>query len=96
MTSASYRTISVSLPSELADRIERIAKSQSKTTSELLEEAFRSYRLEQVSDALKASQEEFRRNNPTNYTEADVERLIDEYRAEEAAAIPSHISNETC
>ena len=86
MASASYRTISVSLPSELADQIERIAKNQSKTTSELLEEALRSYRLEQVSEALQASQEEFRRNNPMNYTEADVERLIDEYRAEEAAA----------
>ena len=86
MANSSCRTLSVSFSSQFADQLERMAEEQGKATGELLEEAFRTYRLEQVRHALKATQEEFRRHNPMNCTEADVERLINEYRAEEAAA----------
>jgi Arc/MetJ-type ribon-helix-helix transcriptional regulator len=85
MASPDYRTISVSLPVVLVEKIEKIAKDESKTTSELLREALGSYQEQQLRKALRDSQEEFRRNNPMNYTEADVERLIDEYRAEQVA-----------
>ncbi len=84
MANSNCRTLSVSFSSQFADQPERMAEEQGKTTGELLREAFRTYQLEQLRHALKATQEEFRHNNPLNYTEADVERLIDEYRAEEA------------
>ncbi len=86
MASTNYPAISVNFPGELADRIEKLARVENRTTSELLSEAFRSYWAQQVRRVLEESNERFQHNNPKGYTEADVERLIDEYRAEQSSA----------
>ncbi len=83
MASTNDRVISVSLPDELADQIEKQAKQESRTVGELLHEAFRSYRVRKI---LEESNKRFQQSNSMGYTEADVERLIDEYRAEERNA----------
>ena len=87
MASTSDRVISFELPGELADEIikqAKQAKQESRTVSELLYEAFHGY---QVRKVLEESNERFRQHNPMGYTEADVEKLVNEYRAEESGAI---------
>jgi len=85
MASTSDHITSVNLPSDLADQIEKQAKQENRSVSELLNEAFRSY---QVRKVLEESNERFRQNNLMGYTEADVERLIDEYGLKNVA-LPS-------
>ncbi len=79
------RTFTVSFPIKLAEQVERTAKAESRTTSELFREAFRHYRAQQVRKSL----DEFRTmagdNNHNGYGPEDVERLVDEVRAQRAA-----------
>jgi hypothetical protein len=66
----------------MAEMVVRTAKAESRTISELFREAFRAYRAQQVHTILAEMHEEGRRRDPMGYTPDDVERLIDEVRAE--------------
>jgi predicted transcriptional regulator len=76
------RTFTISFPPELAEQVKQTAKAENRTTSELFREAFRRYRALRAREILHASQEEFRRNNTSGHTAADVQRLVKERRAE--------------
>ena len=47
------RTFTISFPPDLADQVERLAARESRTTSELFREAFRTYRAEQIRAAFQ-------------------------------------------
>ena len=76
------KTITVSFPVKLAEQAEHLAKTESRTMSELFREAFRTYRIEAVRKRLEASNAYAQGRAAHRYTEADVERLVDETRAE--------------
>jgi metal-responsive CopG/Arc/MetJ family transcriptional regulator len=76
------KTITVSFPLELAEQAEHLAKTESRTMSELFREAFRSYRIEAVRKRPEAGNVYARARAAHQDTEADVERLVDETRAE--------------
>jgi metal-responsive CopG/Arc/MetJ family transcriptional regulator len=64
----------------LAKQVDAVAKEESRNLSELFREAFRTYRTERVRRHLQADLEYARTRNSKGYTEADVERLVDEER----------------
>jgi predicted transcriptional regulator len=64
------RVFTISFPENLAQQVEKIAEEESRTMSELFREAFRT-------DA--------EAHNPENYTQDDIERFVDEIRAERYA-----------
>ena len=76
------KTITVSFPVELAEQAEQLAKTESRTMSELFREAFRTYRVAAVRKRLVAGNAYAQGRAAHPYTEADVERLVDETRAE--------------
>ncbi len=76
------KTITVSFPVELAEQAEQLAKTESRTMSELFREAFRTYRVAAVRKRLVAGNAYAQGRAPHRYTEADVERLVDESRSE--------------
>ena len=67
---------------ELAEQAEQLAKTESRTMSELFREAFRTYHSDSVRKRLEAGNAYAQRRAVHQYTEADVERLVDEARAE--------------
>ena len=73
------RVYTISLPAELAQKAEALAKRDSRTMSELFREAFRSYYAQQARRALEEIGEYAASRNP-GYTEAEVPRLIKEVR----------------
>ena len=79
------RTFTVSFPPELAEQVERIAAAESRTTSELFREAFRAYRLQRLRAILEESNAEAAARGHNGYGPEDVERLVDEDRAEQWA-----------
>ena len=79
------RTFTISFPPDLADQVKRLAASESRTTSELFREAFRTYRAEQLRAILAESNAEARARGYNGYGPEDVERLVDEDRAEQWA-----------
>jgi CopG family transcriptional regulator/antitoxin EndoAI len=80
-TTRTSRVYTISLPPELAEKAEALAKRDSRTMSELFREAFRTYYAQQARCMLDAIGEYAASRNP-GYTEADVPRLIQEVRAE--------------
>lgn len=76
------KTITVSFPVELAEQAEHLAKTESRTMSELFREAFRTYRIEAARKRLEAGNVYAQGRAAHWYTEADVERLVDETRAQ--------------
>ncbi len=80
------KTITVSFPVELAEEAARLAKTESRTMSELFREAFRTYRAEALRKRLVAGNTYAQGHAAPRYTEADVERLVDDTRAELRAA----------
>jgi metal-responsive CopG/Arc/MetJ family transcriptional regulator len=85
-TRGNTKTITVSFPVELAEQAEHLAETESRTMSELFREAFRTYRIEAVRKRLENGNADAQRRAPHHYTEADVEWLVDETRAELRAA----------
>ena len=79
------RTFTISFPADLAGQVEQLAQQESRTTSELFREAFRSYRAQQLRKALVELNELGRKDNHKSYGPEDVERLVHEIRAERAA-----------
>jgi len=76
------KTITVSFPVDLAEQAEHLARTESRTMSERSEEAFRTYRAEAACKRLEAGNAYAQGRAAHRYTEADVERLVDEARAE--------------
>jgi predicted DNA-binding protein len=76
------KTITVSFPLELAEQAEQLAKTESRTMSELFREAFRAYRVAAVRKRLAAGNAYAQSRAAHRYTDADVEQLVDETRAE--------------
>ncbi len=81
-TRGNTKTITVSFPVELAEEAEQLAKTESRTMSELFREAFRTYRAVAARKRLVAGNAYAKGRATHVYTEADVERLVDETRAE--------------
>jgi len=75
------RTITFSLPPDMADRVEEIMKQEGRTRSELLREALRRYMLALEWRGLARFGQ--RRAEELGITPDDVERLIDESRSEQ-------------
>lgn len=76
----SSRVYTISLPAELAQKAEALAKRDSRSMSELFREAFRTYYAQQARLTLEEIGEYASSRNP-GYTEADVPRLIKEVRS---------------
>jgi len=76
---ASPRTVTISLPPRLAREVDRLARSERRSRSELFREAFRQYaaRLERWERIFQAGAQAARR---ARVTEADVMRVIQERR----------------
>jgi predicted DNA-binding protein len=81
-TSRISKVYTISLPPELAQKAEALAKRDSRTMSELFREAFRAYYAQQAKLALAEIGEYAASRNPHGFTEADVPRLIKEVRAQ--------------
>jgi Arc/MetJ-type ribon-helix-helix transcriptional regulator len=79
------RVFSISLPPEMADRVDAVAERDSRSRSEVLREAFRMYYAQDVKRILDEFGEYAKTRNPHGYTEADVPRLVKEVRAETRA-----------
>lgn len=76
------RVFTVSFPEDLARQVDSLAKLESRNISELLREAFRTYRMERIKQRHREDLEYARSRNPQGYTPDDVERLVKEIRAE--------------
>lgn len=76
------KVYTISLPPELAQRAEALARRDSRTMSELFREAFRTYWAQQARTTLNELGEYAAGRNPKGYTEDDVPRLVKEVRAD--------------
>ncbi len=81
-TKRKSKTYTISLPPEMAERAEAIAKEESRTMSELFREALRAYQIERALTALRQAAEYGATHNPKGYTIEDVPGLVKEVRAE--------------
>lgn len=79
------KTITISLPPEMAAKAEALAAEEGRTMSELFREAFRTYYGNIVDGWFKELNGYAATRNPHGYTEAEIPRLIKEVRAEMAA-----------
>lgn len=77
------RVYTISLPPELAQKAEALARRDSRTMSELFREAFRTYYAQQARKTLDEIGEYAARQNSAGFTEADVPRLIREVRSKQ-------------
>ncbi len=81
--SRTSRVFTISFPEDLAKQVDRMARQESRNISELFREAFRTYRLPHMHRQLDEARAKARTRKPQAlYTEADVERFVDEARAE--------------
>lgn len=80
------KTITISLPPEMAAKAEALAAEEGRTMSDLFRGAFRTYYGNVVDGWFKELSGYAATRNPHGYTEADIPRLIKEVRAEMAAA----------
>jgi metal-responsive CopG/Arc/MetJ family transcriptional regulator len=65
------KTITVSFPVELAEQAEQLAKTESRTMSELFREAFRTYRVAAVRKRLVVGNADAQGHTPHRYREVD-------------------------
>jgi CopG family transcriptional regulator / antitoxin EndoAI len=78
-TQRTSRVYTISLPPELAQKAEALAKRDSRSMSELFREAFRSYYAQDARKSLMEIGEYAETRNP-GYSETDLPRLIQEIR----------------
>ena len=76
------KVVSITLPPDMAAEAEQLAKQEKRTMSELMREAFRRYKRQREWDEANAYGRA--KAKQLGITEADVIRLIKEFRAEEA------------
>ena len=76
---ATPRTFTISLPPKLARQVDKVAKQEGRTRSELFREAVRQYiaKEERCQQLFAYAEEEARKRG---LTEADVDRAVEEYR----------------
>lgn len=76
------RVLSVSLPEEMANQVEALAKNEHRTISELFREAFRRYRALRAQQAFTQLDHIAATNSEdaSGYTDRDIERLVAEAR----------------
>lgn len=79
------RVFTISFPEELAKQVVAVADEESRNISELFREAFRTYRLERIHRKLDRARAEAAARGPSQYTEDDVESIVDEIRSEHYA-----------
>ena len=77
------KVVSITLPPDMAAEAEQLAKQEKRTMSELMREAFRRYKRQREWDDANAYGRA--KAKQMGVTEADVVRLIKEFRAEEAS-----------
>lgn len=82
VVSRNRRTFTISFPPDLANQVEELAEQESRTTSELFREAFRTYRAQRLRDVFSEFNALGRSDNHKGYTPEDVERLVHELRAQ--------------
>jgi metal-responsive CopG/Arc/MetJ family transcriptional regulator len=78
----SSRVFTISFPEDLAKQVEAVAKEESRNISELFREAFRTYRIEKIHRRLDKIRADAAARMPVQYTEDDVEAIVDEVRSE--------------
>jgi metal-responsive CopG/Arc/MetJ family transcriptional regulator len=83
------RTFTISFPDELAAQVEQLAKQESRNTSELFREAFRTYRIQQIRKSMNQFAARAGRNNPREHVEDEVQAMVDEVRASRPAKRPA-------
>lgn len=83
-TRRTSRVYTISLPPELAQKAEALARRDSRSMSELFREAFRFYYAQDARKALMDIGEYAETKNP-RYAESDVPRLIKEVRVEKGS-----------
>jgi CopG family transcriptional regulator/antitoxin EndoAI len=81
------KLITISILPELLDKLNDLAREESRTRSELLREALRRYIGEKEGERLRRYGRS--RAKALNLKEKDVERLVDEYRSEQSG-VESH------
>lgn len=81
-TARKSKVYTISLPPELAEKAEALARRDSRTMSELFREAFRTYSAMQARRTLDELGAYAAQRNPKGYSESDVSRLVKEVRAE--------------
>jgi CopG family transcriptional regulator/antitoxin EndoAI len=74
-----YKTITLSFPPAFLKQIERLAKKENRTKSELFREALRRYMAEQKWESLQREMSTKAKSLGIE-TEADVEKVVDEIR----------------
>ena len=82
----SSKVVSITMPPDMAQQAEQLAKRENRTMSELMREAFRLYKRER--DWNRANTYGRGKAKQMGITEVDVVRLIKEFRAEESAPGP--------
>jgi Arc/MetJ-type ribon-helix-helix transcriptional regulator len=76
----SAQTISISLPDDMAREINAVATRERRTVSEVMREAWRAYRTDQLARLAARTAQYAAGQNPLNHTEADIPRLVKEVR----------------
>ena len=84
MQQRTTKQFTISLPPDLAEQVIAAAKTESRTISELFREAFRVYRSQRVLALLAGSQAEAKLRGHMGHGLEDVDRLVDEVRAEQS------------
>ena len=77
--SRTYKTISLSFPPDLLKQIEKLARKENRTKSELFREAVRRYMAERKWESLQREMSAKAKSLGIK-TEADVEKMVDEIR----------------
>lgn len=81
-TARKSRVFTISFPEELAKQVEAVAARENRNISELFREAFRTYRMRRNELKLIAARADAESRGYIQYTEDDVETLVDEVRSE--------------
>ncbi|HZB88620.1 MAG TPA: ribbon-helix-helix domain-containing protein [Terracidiphilus sp.] len=76
------RVFTISMPPEMAEKAQSLARRQNRSMSELMREAFRAYEKGEISSAFAEMGRYAGTRNPRGYTEEDIPRLVDEVRSE--------------
>jgi hypothetical protein len=82
MSESANRKFTISFPEDLAQKVDLLARQESRNTSELFREAFRVYFARQLRARMAESRELAGDFNPQGYTKDDTRRLIKEARRE--------------
>jgi predicted transcriptional regulator len=83
--SQNSRTLTISLPENVAERLQKMADDEARDPSDLLVEGFKRVIWDRLEKSLEVSRAEARACGGDQYAEDDVERLVHEVRAEMAA-----------